>query len=268
MHSLTLAELQNTLQQYLLHQQNNIDSLTLETAAFTRQQRLAIYFDAYRLRLIDALHNDFPALEMTLGTENFSQLMAEYIAQHPSQHPSLRWMGAKLPMFLRTYQTAQQPSAIFELAEFEWAQIMAFDADDSIPATLDDLRLLKNTQWLDLQLEFQPSLQIVSCFSNAPNIWNAAIKNESRIAIETSSEEKTWLIWRSELQVVYRVMNQSETWCLQAFSNHKNFADACEGLCEWFPEDQVPLKAAQYLQQWLQDGLIKSIIASPIENSH
>jgi hypothetical protein len=259
---LSLAELQSTLQQYLLNQQGNIDTLTLETAAFTRQQRLAIYYDAYRLRLIDALRNDFPALELNLGADDFAQLIIEYIAEHPSQHASLRWLGEKLPIFLRTHSTWQQHINIVELAEFEWAQIMAFDAEDSTPSTLDNLRNLEHSQWLDLKLQFQPSLQIVSYMSNATAVWYGLIKDTTQIATEFFVENKTWVIWRSELQVLYRALDKPEAWCLQAFANNQTFSNICAGLCEWFPEEQVPLKAAQYLQQWLAGGLIKSLIVS------
>lgn len=262
MSSPSLAELQSTLQEFLLDQQSSIDMLTLETAAFTRQQRLEIYYDAYRLRLIDALRNDFPALELLLGVDDFSQIMIEYIAKHPSQHPSLRWLGEKLPIFLRSHPIGQQHINIVELAEFEWAQIMAFDAKDSIPATLDNLRTLDNTQWLDLKLQFQPSLQLANYSTNATTVWNALIKSGTETDVEFFIESKAWVIWRSELQIVYRPLDKPEAWCLQAFSNNQNFSDICGGLCEWFPEEQVPLKAAQYLQQWLQSGLIKTLIVS------
>ncbi|MES2674698.1 MAG: DNA-binding domain-containing protein [Pseudomonadota bacterium] len=262
MSDLSLAELQSTLQQYLLDQQGNIDTLTLETAAFTRQQRLGIYYDAYRLRLIDALRKDFPALELSLGSDIFAQLITEYIAKHPSQHASLRWLGEKLPIFLRAHSTWQQHINIIELAEFEWAQIMAFDGEDSIPATLDNLRNLENAQWIDLQLKFQPSLQIVNHFSNATSVWSGLIKDATQIATEFFVENQTWVIWRSELQVLYRPLDKPEAWCLEAFSNNQNFSDICGGLCEWFPEEQVPLKAVQYLQQWLEGGIIKSLIVS------
>ncbi len=256
----TLADLQTNLQHYLLDQQNDAYSLTLETAAFTRQQRLDIYYDAYRLRLIDALRNDFPAVEATLGAIEFIQVMDEYIALNPSRHPSLRWLGEKLPTFLRNHASSPQRPVVCELAAFEWAQIMAFDAEDYSPATLDDLRSLENTQWLTLQLVFQASLQLEHYFTNAPEIWSALVKDAAAIEEQKSAEAQTWAIWRSELQVVFRPMDKPEAWCMQLFMQNKNFSNICEGLCEWFPADQVPMKAAQYLQQWLQAGLIKHIV--------
>jgi hypothetical protein len=59
----TLAELQLALQDFLLGKQVDASELTLETPSFSKRERLQIYHEAYRLRLIDALRNDYLALE-------------------------------------------------------------------------------------------------------------------------------------------------------------------------------------------------------------
>lgn len=261
MNSPSLAELQHSLQDYLLKQQNTIAAMTVETEKFSRETRLAIYRDAYYLRLLAALQNDYPNLLLLLGDDAFASLMRDYIAQHPSRHASLRWVGEKVSLFLQTYGDWQGHTYLWELAAFEWAQIMAFDAQDSNPATLDDLRLLDHGQWPHLQLSFQPALQILSYCSNAPQLWHSLSNSQSPVATTITETAQHWLLWRNDLQILYRPLEQSETWCLQAFLRNENFSQVCAGLCEWFAEDEVPLKAVQYLQQWLQDGLVAEISA-------
>jgi hypothetical protein len=276
MFSLSLAELQTKLQDYLLASTHSLDDITLETPTFTRQQRLAIYHDAYRLRLIDTLHNDFPALAVIIGEENFIQCCGEYIAQQPSTHTSLRWYGEKLPAFLRTHPHWQKRVSICELAAFEWAQIMAFDAEDTTPASLNDLRALHPSQWLRLQIKFQPSLYVIHCQSNAPELWSTLIKEnalikESDLIIKNAEEKimsntaSPWLIWRKDLQVIYLPLSAPEYWSLQAFMAGNSFAKVCEGLSEWYSEEQIPLRAAQYLQQWLNNGLVHRLHVSDTE---
>jgi hypothetical protein len=257
--SISLFELQVGLQNYLLNQLNDADSITLETENFSKQERLGIYYNAYRLRLLEVLSNDFPALKLSLGDEVFETLMEEYIDRFPSHHPSLRWLGKNLPIFLRDHSVWKNHIHIIELTEFEWVQITAFDAENSSVATLDELRALEQTQWMGLELRFQSALQITQCFSNAPDTWNALIKTQEHIDVEVSEQATAWLTWRDDLQVMYRPLDSIESWCLQAFKNNGNFASVCEGLCQWFPEDQVPLKAAQHLHQWITNGLISRI---------
>lgn len=255
----SLADLQIDLQDFLLDKTQSASDLTLETPAFPRKERLQIYHQAYRLRLIDALRNDYPALESYLGEDDFVVLANEFIATNPSHHPSLRWFGENLPAFLRAHDHWQTHIHIVELAEFEWAQTMAFDAADISLTTLDDVRALQPEQWMTMQLEFHPSLQRLSCYSNAPKLWSSLIKDETEIPIEISDRTQEWLVWREDLQVIYRPLDTTEAWALDNFLQHKNFADTCGGLCEWFVEEQVPMQAAQYLQQWILSGLIAKI---------
>jgi hypothetical protein len=252
----TLAELQLALQNFLLDKPVDTSTLTLETPSFSKQERLKIYHEAYRLRLIDALRNDFPALECYLGEDEFIILTTEFIAQHPSQHPSLRWLGEKLPAFLCAHSHWKEQPEVVELAEFEWRQVMAFDAADKALAQVDELRTLPPELWMTLKLELHPSLQLMQCYSNAPLLWNALTKDATAIAIECSKEAQSWLMWRENLQVVYRPIDAAEAWALNAFLAQKNFADVCEGLCEWIAAEQVPMHAAQYLQHWIRGGLV------------
>lgn len=260
----SLAELQTELQNFLLDKTQNASDLTLETPAFSREERLQIYHEAYRLRLIDALRNDYPALEAYIGEENFALVATEFIATNPSQHPSLRWFGEKLPQFLREHPEWKLHIQIAELAKFEWVQMMAFDAADTSLATIDDVRALQPEQWMIMQLEFHSSLERLSCYSNAPKLWNALIKDEAEIQVEISENVQEWLVWREDLQVIYRPLDTAEAWALDNFLLHKTFADTCGGLCEWFAEEQVPMRAAQYLQQWISAQLITKISVQDI----
>lgn len=255
----SLIELQKALQQYLLNDDKSIDAFTLETEKFSKQQRLTIYQEAYRLRLIDALKNDYPALHLLLGNIAFEQLLHEYITAHPSQHPSLRWLGEKLAFFLRDHPNWQQYIHVIELAEFEWAQTMSFDAQDVTLASIDDLRVLDSSRWPSLQLTFQPAVWRLAFFSNAPDIWYSLINHHTGIDAVVSDTAQLWLVWRNELQIMYRSLEASEAWSIESFAGNANFTDVCAGLCEWFPEDQIPITTVQYLQQWLHNGLIAEI---------
>lgn len=262
----TLAELQLALQDFLLDKPVDASALTLETPSFSKQERLQIYHEAYRLRLIDALRNDYPALEAYVGDDEFIALTTEFIAQHPSHHPSLRWLGEKLPIFLRQHAHWKEHIEVVELAEFEWRQVMAFDAADTSLASIDVLRTLPPEQWMTLKLELHPSLQLIQCYSNAPTLWNALTKDKTAIAIELTQTAQAWLMWRENLQVVYRPIEGTEAWALNAFLTQKNFADVCEGLCEWIAAEQVPAQVAQYLQHWIRGGLVSHLAFDEINN--
>jgi hypothetical protein len=254
----TLAELQRSLQDFLLDKNADAETLTLETPQFARHERLHIYHNAYRLRLLDTLRSDFPAVEKLLGDATFENLCLDFIAAYPSNHPSLRWLGKDLPAFLRA---RQQPPQVCELAEFEWAQTMAFDAADDSVASIEDIRKLAPEAWMTMRLRFHSSVKLLQLISNAPEIWHGFIKHEPAVVITASmaAEPQTWLVWREDLQVVYRLLERPEASALHAFLSQQSFAEVCAELCSWLAEDEVPMQAARYLQQWLQAGLISEI---------
>ena len=62
-------------------------------AALDSRERLGIYADAYASRLLDVLREDFPRVAALLGDHRFEHLAREYLARHPSEHPSVRHLG-------------------------------------------------------------------------------------------------------------------------------------------------------------------------------
>ncbi|HOU66643.1 MAG TPA: DNA-binding domain-containing protein, partial [Thermomonas sp.] len=52
--------------------------------------RLRIHADAYRLRLIEVLANDYPVTAALLDEDRFDDAALGYLQAHPSTHPSLR----------------------------------------------------------------------------------------------------------------------------------------------------------------------------------
>jgi hypothetical protein len=58
-----------------------------------------IYRHGYRIRLRDALKNEFTGLQCMVG-QRFDALLDTYIDAHPSEHYNIRWYGSGLPSFL------------------------------------------------------------------------------------------------------------------------------------------------------------------------
>jgi len=257
----TLATIQKSVQDFLLHEQGSLDSLTTASQTFSHAERIGIYSDGYRARLIEALENDYPAFLAFLGDEQFNTLASKYIDLYPSKNPSLRWLGEKLPAFLRESTHWQQQTGVQELARFEWAQIMAFDAHDIQPLTIEALVSLREEQWPVLKLLFHPSLQFVQCNTNAPDAWLELIKTENNNSTEIKLSEKPgyWIIWRKELQVLFRQLDDLEYQCLSFFLDHKTFGEVIETLSEMHNEEVAVTKTAQFLQAWIQQGLIQAI---------
>jgi hypothetical protein len=56
--------------------------------------------------------------------------------------------------------------------------------------------------------------------------------------------------------VYWRSLVEPEAYALDEFRAGENFTDVCAGLCEWFPEDEVPEQVAGMLRQWVAGNLL------------
>ena len=75
---LTLKILQNNLQHYLMNYDSAINKYIAQPQHDSVQNRLNIYANAYRYRLIDILKADYIAVCKILGDEKFEELAREY----------------------------------------------------------------------------------------------------------------------------------------------------------------------------------------------
>ncbi|MEO7557491.1 MAG: DNA-binding domain-containing protein [Gammaproteobacteria bacterium] len=259
-----LIHLQKDFQDYLLTPGTapGLERHIVDTAYASAQLRLGIYAEAYRLRLEEALCNDFEALHGLLGDEQFHTLCLFYIDAHPSRHFSLRYFGQHMAAFLAQTEPYAGNPVLAELAEFEWALIDAFDAWDSTVITVEEMGRLAPDVWPMLCFEWHASVQRLELAWNVQRLWSALKEDTAPETPQRSDAAQPWLIWRRELATYFRSLTAHEAWALDTVRAGENFSTLCAGLCAWVAEDQAAATAAGLLHRWVSDGLISRILLS------
>jgi hypothetical protein len=246
-----LASLQRAFQDFVLRKRPGVEMHVVATAERPATARLAIYSEGYRLRLIEALASNYPRLRQALGENEFTSLAQDYTRLHDSHHPSIRWYGAELASLLQE----RRAEVWSELAKWEWAIATAFDAADAEVLQASALAQVQPEQWAELRLTFHPSMQRLTTRSNIVAIFKALTADEAAPGAKPESQQQ-WLIWRQQLKTQYRSLEPDEAAALDRLRSGGTFADACEALCEWHEPEQVPLRAASYMQRWMHDELV------------
>lgn len=252
-----LNDWQLALEAYLLNPHDQPASGLLgslqSSATLSAEQGLAIYHNAYRARLQETLRGDFPALLAWLGDEAFERLAADYLQANPSEHFSLRWLGARLPAFI---EATGQPAAWAELAQLEWAFTLAFDAPPGTPLTLEQMASLPPPEWPALRVTCVPSVQRLILASNTLALWRAAKNAEPLPASEVLAVPHLCLVWRNGLQSQFRTLAADEAQALIGMTEHGwTFAELCLSLEPL--HEQPAAQAAGWLKQWLSEGLLQ-----------
>lgn len=259
----TLRRLQEDFQGYLLARDERMHPHVIGSAQVSAEERLAIYADGYRLRLLEALDTDYAGLHTLLGDDEFDAMGRAYIAAHPSTHFSLRWYGDRMSEFLRTVEPYSRYPVFAEMAAFEWAKCDAFDAPDTGLCSVADMAAIPSDAWPSLTFVAHTSLTRLDLRWNVPTVWKAIDSEEEPPALLENEYPIAWLVWRLDLLTYYRSLSVDEAWALDALLRGENFATLCEGLSEWVDVQNVAPHAAGLLKQWLTDGLINEIRKNP-----
>jgi hypothetical protein len=252
-----LRDLQQRFADYLHGGGGDVPATVIGDDNADARERMDLYAGAYRARLVDSLGVDFPGLWTMLGDEQFYQLCLDYIRRHPSSYPSIRWFGNRLPEFLRQNAPYNEYPQVAEMAAFEWAQGLVFDARDAAAVSLETLAEVSPQEWADMCLEFVPAMQRLDLSWNIPLLWSAIDRKEDPMPeLEQQGYPVGWLLWRQDLVPGWRRLDVDEAWALDQAREGECFGNICEGLLEWVDEQNAPVRAAGFIKTWVSHRLI------------
>ena len=217
-------------------------------------RRLDIYANMYFFRLLDALKEDFPTVRSVVGTDDFHNLITDYLLRHPPTHPSLRYAGQFLPGFVREHRLGQAWPFLGDLARFEWALADAFDAADAPVLTPSTLAAVAPDAWAGLRFCLTPSVQLLALEWAVLESWQRAQLDQ---APGEAAARPTWVrVWRRELRVLHREIAADEFAALRSAAAGEPFASVCEAVAEHVGAEPAATRVGELLEQWVADGLL------------
>ncbi len=175
---------------------------------------LDVYNGAYLARLVEVLQGDFGAVQHVLGEHAFRQLVARYLAKHPSRHPNLNQLGRHFPAFVRSQRKLPHRAFLAELATLERATSTTFDAPEFTSLAADAMGAVPQDRWDGVRFTANPSVQLLA-FPFPVDAFYQAWKEEKPIAVPKAG--KSWLlvyrkddrVWRQRLAPsAYRVLQR------------------------------------------------------------
>lgn len=255
-----LPEIQGNFQTYLLSgAADAIERHVVGTDKVPVATRLSIYGDGYRTRLIEALEANFPVLAQLLGDEDFATLGTAYVRAHDSPFFNIRHYGNALADFLATDPGYAGAPVLAELARWEWTMTEVFDAADVESLSIEALARVKSEEWAELRFDWHPSLRRLALLWNAPQTWKAVSDDAEPPEVELSAVPVEWLLWRQDLRTYYRSLTPPEVMALDAARAGESFGELCGLLSAELGEAQAPARAAGFLRDWIESGLIIAV---------
>ncbi len=272
-----LAELQSLFQSAVLTGDAE-DVAILDVVApprdADRPTMMGVYVNAYRLRLAEFLDEDYPALRILLGDDDFEALVEAYIDENPSRLRNARWYTTRLPEFMRGSENWSANALAIGLALFERALTDAYDAADAPAQTIETLAEFSPQDWPRLGFTFHPSLRLIDVAAGVLDAYAAATADErdeeaARSAEEdegalehlpmAASESETIAIWRADLDPAYRQLDPDEYLALFEAMAGQSFGDICQLVAFQNEGQSATERLARFLVTWFSEGLVTGV---------
>ena len=196
-----------------------LEALIRGDGALDATGRLEIYANAYFHRIHGVLCDDYPALAGALGADLFRDLVTSYLLVHPSRHPSLRYVGDRLPGFLATEDAAaglrERAPWAADLAALEWLRCEVFDAADEPLLTRDAVAARAPEAFADLSLRLGSWVRLAHFAHPVDRIWRQGCDGKAPAAT-SEVEPVCMLVFRREERVLHRPLEDLEADALEA----------------------------------------------------
>lgn len=114
----------------------DVERVILASQRESSLERLAVYGNAYYLRLLECLREFFPCLAEALGRETFDEFAVGYLQRYPSQSYTLHRLADRFVQFLaetRPVSDADWTGFVLDLARLELTIEQVFDAPGPEP---------------------------------------------------------------------------------------------------------------------------------------
>jgi hypothetical protein len=254
----SLRQIQEQLQAYLLTNDTQIAECVTQPAEDEIVARLDIYSNAYRLRLFEVFELEYENLKKIMGEDEFAKMAFSYIDAYPSQHFSIDKLTRQLPQFLSEDKFYRKKPYLAEIAELIWFLSRSIDASDAPVLKQEDLAAIPQEQWGDIHFTLHPSVKFLTQKWNALAMWQSAVADSKALQVKKHAEPAFCVVWRRGIESYFNPLTKEEVCMLDALQKNLSFADVCEKLLDFFPEEEVAAFAVNCLVKWLNDGMLSS----------
>ncbi len=224
--------------------------------------RFHIYQNAYRIRMVEALKENYPVLASVLGDDEFAGFAAGFLQTCPSQTASIRWFGAQLADYVAAHPDTLPHPALLDLIRMEWALSVAFDSPDAKPLTVADLAAVAPESWPGLSFVVHPSVQLIHVDWNVEPIWTALAADPDAATDAPEAAPHYLLVWRAGHVNYWRSVSDEEAGLLTALMQGSNFGDLCDLCGQQLNSGQsdnagtAAVTVAGYLRTWVDATLL------------
>jgi hypothetical protein len=239
---------------------SDVERVVRPSSRLSGIERIEIYHDAYRARLVECLADDYPALRNALGEPRFDALCQAYVAEHPSRSPNLNFFGRHMSRFCRTRRDSV-PAWSGDLAALEWAMVEVIHAAPVESPSEETLAKIAPADWPRARFSSSDAVRVLE-FEYAVNAYFQAYNTGA----DAELPERAWsatAVFRDGATIWRMDMSRPMHALLAALLGGAPLGEALDALAASgaVGEDEAPLVMG-WFRDWVKYGFFASIVAS------
>ncbi len=255
-----LADLQHAVQRAVLGKSGVAESLVAKPPTGTQAGRLAVYKNAYSLRLTEFIAHDYEKLRTYLGDVRFNEMASRYILAHPSDQPNARWFSRHLPDFLTSSPHYRRQPEIAELARLERAINESFDGPDHPIVTMAELAAVPPEHFASASFKIAPTVHRFAVTTNVSSLWASLKCEEPPPRPEDTAMPTEIMVWRQGLGSRFRILGAEEAMAIDSAREGLPFSIVCEMIAAFDDPENAGLRAASYLRGWIEAEIVSAVV--------
>jgi len=230
-----------------------LEKLVRADARASAAERVAVYTEMYRLRLVEVLSEVYPLTRVLIGEDTFDAIANDYVRAHPSRSPSLRAYGSTFAAFLAN---AAEDVAAAALAGVEWARYDVFDAVDEPILKREKLAALSPEGIAALQLRTIKASLVVPCTHDLDALYRALKDPDGNTIPDAPAIPTTLLVWRDPPTIFHRLIAAKEAALLALVVEGTSLGLLCETMAGDGDPNAAAADVFALVGRWIADGLL------------
>lgn len=247
----SLLELQSNLSQAIqhgLHAPLPLSELHIKNQPpLSCKERLFIYQNAYRLRIIDSIVEDYPQVSDFLGENEFEHLVSSFIRKTPSRSWSLGEYSKEFLEFLGSTKAVQKYPFLADLAQMEWCENVSFLAAQE--EVFDFPQFLSSIPENEVQ---NVVLQLSGSVFLFQSQWDFGVFKKKKKALP---KESFYLIYKKEGRVQRETLNVNQFKILENIKMGLSIEQLGAAI-----DNVTEAEMTQWILEWVTMGVLAGAI--------
>lgn len=232
----SLSELQAGVVAAILHG-DDAAAAHVRAAGLPPARRLAVYRNAVRVRLKDALADVYPVLRRLVGDDCFDGITNEYLRRHPPRQGWLQSFGAHMAVLCADLPVLAGLPYLPDVARLEWARQLAWHAPSATPLGLDAFAAVPPTEQAAVRLDLLPGSTLLPSAYPVARIFEV---NQPEYAgddtVDLSQGGQTVLIIRRDASVCVERLTPAEAALLTVLAAGETLGQALHAAVSTEPD--------------------------------